>query len=31
MIDATKPLKGEFPKRNEVSEEAMERVKRFFK
>lgn len=31
IIDATKPLKGEFPKRNEVSEEAMERVKRFFK
>ena len=31
MIDATKPLNGEFPKRNEVSEEAMERVKRFFK
>jgi len=31
MIDATKPLKGEFPKRNEVSEEAMEHVKRFFK
>lgn len=30
IIDATKPLKGEFPKRNRVSEEAMERVKRFF-
>ena len=26
MIDATKPLKGEFPKRNEVPEEAMKRV-----
>jgi 2,5-furandicarboxylate decarboxylase 1 len=31
MIDATKPLKGEFPKRNEISAEAMERVSRFFK
>jgi UbiD family decarboxylase len=31
IIDATKPLKGDFPKRNEVSEEAMERVSRFFK
>ena len=31
IIDATKPLKGEFPKRNEVSEEAMERVSKFFK
>ena len=30
IIDATKPLQGEFPKRNEVSEEAMERVSRFF-
>lgn len=26
MIDATKPLKGEFPKRNEVPEEALKRV-----
>lgn len=26
IIDATKPLKGDFPKRNQVSEEAMERV-----
>lgn len=31
MIDATKPLKGDFPKRNEVPEDAMERVSRFFK
>jgi UbiD family decarboxylase len=31
MIDATKPLKGEFPKRNEVPEDAMQRVTRFFK
>lgn len=31
MIDATKPLKGEFPKRNRIPEEAMERVKRLFK
>lgn len=31
MIDATKPLRGDFPKRNEVPEEAMERVSRFFK
>jgi len=26
IIDATRPLKGEFPKRNRVSEEAMKRV-----
>lgn len=31
MIDATWPLKGDFPKRNEVPEDAMERVSRFFK
>ena len=31
IIDATKPLKGDFPKRNEVPEDAMERVSRFFK
>ena len=31
IIDATKPLKGDFPKRNEISQEAMERVSRFFK
>ncbi|MGH7775364.1 MAG: UbiD family decarboxylase domain-containing protein [Candidatus Binatia bacterium] len=31
IIDATRPLKGEFPKRNEVNEEAMERVRKFFK
>ena len=31
MIDATRPLKGDFPKRNEVPEDAMERVKKFFK
>jgi len=26
LIDATKPLKGDFPKRNEVPQDAMERV-----
>ena len=31
IIDATRPLKGEFPKRNEVNEEAMQRVSKFFK
>jgi len=31
IIDATQPLKGEFPKRNRVSEEAFARVSRFFK
>lgn len=31
MIDATWPLKGEFPKRNETPEDAMQRVSRFFK
>ena len=31
IIDATRPLKGDFPKRNEVPEDAMERVSRFFK
>ncbi len=31
IIDATKPLKGDFPKRNEVPEDAMERVGKFFK
>lgn len=31
IIDATKPLKGDFPKRNEIPEDAMERVRRFFK
>jgi 2,5-furandicarboxylate decarboxylase 1 len=31
MIDATKPLQGPFPIRNEISAEAMERVSRFFK
>jgi 2,5-furandicarboxylate decarboxylase 1 len=30
IIDATKPLKGDFPERNRVSQEALERVKRFF-
>ncbi len=31
IIDATQPLKGEFPKRNRVDEQAMERVRKFFK
>jgi len=31
IIDATKPLQGDFPKRNEVSEEAFARMSRFFK
>ena len=31
VIDATRPIGGEFPKRNEVPQEAMERVKKFFK
>ena len=31
IIDATRPLREDFPKRNEISEEAMERVKKFFK
>ena len=30
IIDATRPLKGEFPRRNEISEEALERMSRFF-
>ncbi|MBI2987804.1 MAG: UbiD family decarboxylase [Deltaproteobacteria bacterium] len=31
IIDATRPLKGDFPRRNEVPEDAMERVSKFFK
>jgi UbiD family decarboxylase len=31
IIDATRPLRGGFPKRNEVSEEAMQRVSKYFK
>lgn len=31
IIDATKPLHEKFPKRNEVDEEAMKRVSKFFK
>jgi len=31
IIDATKPVKGDFYKRNEVPEDAMERVSKFFK
>jgi 2,5-furandicarboxylate decarboxylase 1 len=31
IIDATCPLQGEFPKRNRVDEQAMERVSKFFK
>ncbi len=31
IIDATKPLKGEFPKRNKIPDDALERVSRFFK
>lgn len=30
IIDATKPLQGDFPKRNEIPEDALERVRRFF-
>ena len=31
IVDATKPLTGSFPKRNEVDEEAMKRVSKYFK
>lgn len=30
IIDATRPLKGGFPKRNEVDEEAMKRMSKYF-
>lgn len=31
IIDATRPLEGEFPKRNKIPDDALERVSRFFK
>ncbi len=31
IIDATRPLKGDFPKRNEVPEDALERMRKYFK